>query len=314
MERTPPRIAVCVAALLAGGCGETPAPPDGAAEGAEGAAESGPALAARYLNTYAFAAGTPGTPHLYAELRNETSPAYLIRDYRAWRVEASGPRPLLALRDTLPVPRAAWRVLPGQGLRVLVADGGETLALELADGARALRLLPGAPIAEWTGATGQREYVAPAALTEGEDGAPGLLFFRRAARPGGVEPGAGADRVFVLADSSGGGLLVAGPTEERGGLLTAWTWLDDEAATWTAVALTEEADGAEARPGERTWRLELPEAEIEGTLRTADTEEALPPPGPPGPGRPSIRPIRADLVVQGDTVRLRGLFLQAVLP
>lgn len=291
-------------------CGETAPPSDGATDRIDEMAATGAAVDARYLTTYAFVSAGAEGPQLYAQLLNQTSPAFLVRDYGAWLVADEGRwQQLLSVRDTLPVPRAAWRTLPAPGFRLLVGDDGETMSLVFGDRSAEVRVRPEPPLAEWTGATGQREYLAPARLSAGGERHQGLLFFRRAASLWNREAGPGPDEIFLLADSTGAALLVAGSAEQPLGSLTAWTWLDGVQGTWTDVVLRpeEEAQG-------RAWELELSEAGLSGRIWSVAAATPGAPVGPPAPGGPAAELLAGELETPEATRPLRGLLLRTPLP
>ena len=170
-------------------------------------ASGGPSIApARYTTHFVFA-GLDGTA-LFASFEQEATENSLERLYDAWWSGPDGWEPLISLRDTLPVPRAAWRILPSDGLNVHVGDAREVVGLDFMRDSRRFALRAGDEISVWTGPTGQRESVGMAGLTVDEDVVGGLLFFRRAARSLQVPPSEETVRGFVLADSVGNGLLI----------------------------------------------------------------------------------------------------------
>lgn len=281
---------------------------------------------ARYLSGFAFVGTVPGGSRLYFELVNETSSADLGRDYRSWMAEGERWSEMLDLRDTLPLPRAAWRVLPGPGLQVLVGDRVDVPGLIVRDSLRRLRLLPGGVIAEWTGPTGQRELLALASLERDTVAEPGLLFFRRAARTATAPEDPGYDRILLVADTQGNGLLVtqAGPPGAPARPGVAWGWLDGVRSRWSDATLHQR--GPEGKPeegaDETRWALEIPSAAITAELESVDAAEARPATervGPLLPLRPRLEPPRISLLVgtlrEGEEVRpVHGVALQSRLP
>ncbi|MFQ5679526.1 MAG: hypothetical protein ACE5HP_08700 [Gemmatimonadota bacterium] len=260
---------------------------------------------ARYLSALAFAGAVPGGATLYLELLHEVTPGGLVRDYRGWLAEREEWRELLRLRDTLPVPRAAWRILPGDGLEVLVGSGPEIVGLLVADSTARLRLLPGPVIAEWTGPTGQREFLAHASLARDSLAEPGFLFFRRAARPAGAPRDRGGDELFLLADARGGGLLVARTDTVRAGgpAVIVRSWFDGISSTWPDAVL--EAGSREPRPGggagAPSWSLDSPTgllaAELHGLAE-----------------RPGFILLTGTLRRGGERSSLHGIQLHTTLP
>lgn len=267
-------IVLWLAALLgvvACGDGEEPAvEPPGAGEETTG--ESASASPARYLSAFAFTGTVRGSSRLYLELVHRTTETTLARDYRGWLAEGDGGwRPFLRLRDTLPVSRAGWRIVPGGGLSLRVGDGARILSLSHRDSALALRLRPERILAEWTGPTGQREYLALATLERDSLSQPGLLHFRRVVRTATAPADRTADRLLLLGDARGNGWLVALPeateaTEEAGETEAgtggfAWGWLDGARARWSGARLR--------REGSASWSLAIPSAGIAVELEAA---------------------------------------------
>lgn len=326
-RRRPPSLGapVLLAAALFPGCGErSPSPED--AEGGETAETAAEAVTpARYLSGFAFVGTVPGGSRLYFELVNETSSSDLARDYRSWMAEGERWGELLDLRDTLPLPRAAWRVLPGAGLQVLVGDRVDVPGLIVRDSLRRLRLLPGGVIAEWTGPTGQRELLALASLERDGVTEQGLLFFRRAARSATAPEDPGYDRILLLADARGNGLLVtqAAPPGAPARPGVAWGWLDGVRTRWSDAVLRGPAAGEPEAAGDETrWAVEIASAAIAAELEIVDAAEAPPAVelmGPFLPGRSRVEPPRISLLVGslregGEERAVHGVALQNRLP
>lgn len=271
------RTAIAIAASLSvplgpGGCADPDRPRVPPSGGAEAEAEASTAAgAARFLNAFAFTGTVPGSSLLYLELTQRTTERSLARDYRGWLSEdEEGWRPFLRLRDTLPIPRAAWRIVPGGGLRLQVGDGARIVSLSLQDSARRLRLRPGRILAEWTGPTGQREFFALATLERDSISQPGLLHFRRAARTATAPPDRAADRLLLLGDSRGNGFLVAQTEAEAETESFAWGWLDGARSRWSGVRFR--------REGPDSWSLVIPAPGIAAELTSVDPGAASPPP------------------------------------
>lgn len=231
----PVPLLLCVGALLAAACGDRAPAPEATTGEVDGAGEAASAVPARYLTEVAFVGMGAGRPVLFLHMLNETSGGSLVREYRGWLAEEGAVRPVLRLSDTLPVPRATWRILPGPGLRVRVGDTGEALSLDLAE--PRLRLERGPALAEWSGTTGQRELLSQGLLSRERDGARGLLLLRRAARGSGAPRPRDLERVLLLADSLGNGIVVIQSTSSPEGSAAAWTWIDGVQASWTEVRL-----------------------------------------------------------------------------
>lgn len=316
------------------GCGERFEVPEDEAAGSGDTGPAGAATPARYISTFAFA-GTGASPvQLYVRFGNRTGTESLARDYTAWLAREGTWMNLLSVRDTLPVPRADWRILPAPGLRVLAGDGTDVLGLTFTprtdegeeDGMPEVRLAPAGVVAEWTGLTGQRELLGVGGVDVGGEIQPGLFFFRRAARPATAPAARRADRIFLLADSLGNGLLIEGnvahpdaPAAVPEITFTAWTWLQGVENTWSDVTLeplTDPADQtgeADAAGPAVAWTFGIPAAAVTGDLRVV----------PEATDRVSRDPlfplerfflVTAELSVDEMTFFFRGLGLESPLP
>lgn len=254
---------------------------------------------ARYLSHYLFA-GVDGSG-LFASFEQTTDEGSLARVYDAWWSGPEGWTELVSLRDTLPVPRAAWRVLPAAGMDVRVGDAREVVGFGFPAPDGGIELHAADEAAVWTGPTGQRESVSPASLDAGGESVGGILFFRRAARALQFAGNPGSSRGFLLADSAGNALLIE--TDEEDGTAVARTWLHGSVEQWSVVTL--EADSTAAGAPPRRWRFEIPEAALSGTIRAIASPASNP--------VPAFR-VECDLVADGDLFRFAGLSAPLPLP
>jgi len=254
---------------------------------------------ARYLTHFVFA-GVDGSA-FFASFGQETDERSLIRTYDAWRADDAGWIPLVTIRDTLPAPRAAWRVLPGEGFDVRVGDAREVVGLGFAALDGRVEVRPGDDVAVWTGPTGQRESIGLAGLDVDGSAVGGLLFFRRAARALQFPAGGPGSHGFLLADSVGNGLLFE--VEDGSGTAVAHTWLHGSIDAWDDVVFT--ADSIAAGAPVRRWRFEIPGAELSGTIRAIASPADRP--------VPAFR-IECDLIADGDLFRFTGLSARLELP
>ena len=248
---------------------------------------------ARYLTHLLFTAAD-GTAFVGAFDQTAEGES-LRRDYDVRVSEDDAWRSLVSTRDTLPVARAAWRVLPTPGMSVRVGDAGQVVSLRFHDPAGAdsdsVRLLAGEEVAVWTGPTGQRESLGVATLHLDERVVPGILFFRRAARTLQIPVATAGAPTFVFADSLGNGLVAH--TGDQGQPAVAYTWLHGIEADWGDVTLEPAASG----PVD-TWRFEIPGTTVRGSFR--------PVAGGGGATR-SVTRMEATLYVGTDELRLHGL-------
>lgn len=302
-HRRPPSASVAPAlpllALLAG-CGDaargrgTPAAVDSAD------ASMAVIAPARYLTHLLFAGGD-GTV-FFASFAQETDAERLSRDYAAWWGDAGGWRPLSRVRDTLPVPRAAWRILPTPDMAVRVGDSREVHGLDFRSGEARVALVADERVSAWTGPTGQRESLGLAGLAIGERSVGGVLYFRRAARATRFPAESGVSRTFVLADSAGNGLLIEvgeGPEQP----VVARTWLHGTAAVWDGVTF-EPDDGVGATPVRR-WTFRIAAAGLNGVIRAVSSRTEGP--------VPAFR-IECDVIADGASFRFTGAAASLPLP
>jgi len=228
---------------------------------------------ARYLTHLAFA-GSDG--RLFFGSFDQTAElGQLVRTYGAWRGEGDSWQPLVDARDTLPVPRAGWRLLPAGDMAVRVGDAGQIVSLAFSnedtpgdEDSPEVRLRVGEEVSAWTGPTGQRESLGMAVFDAEGRSSLGVLFFRRAARALSIPATAVAGRTFVLADSIGNALLIhAGGAQEP---TVAHAWLHGVASSWDGL-IFERADsvGTSAR-----WRFEIPGTDLRGNIRTRASRTA----------------------------------------
>jgi hypothetical protein len=293
-----------LALLLLAGCGEPAQQPvDRTAPEAEAAPAEG-VPGAVYHTGLTFVSFRIEPLLLHLRLNNRTGPATLRLDYRGWMSTGEGWGDVLARRDSLPVPRAAWRVVPTGPLRVRVGDGAELAALliELPDGR--LRIATGGEIAAWTSATGQREALRLAEVRDAGGAEAGLLLERQRARLASDLPPAAISQSFLVADTLGNGLLLMRDRAEPDAQATAWTWLEGLDSEWpdpVILTLTAPA-GSSGR-----WSLELPGAgifcELEATGEELDELSEL---AEEGPGVRIFR-VAGTLVMGGERRPVAGV-------
>jgi len=232
---------------------------------------------ARYVTDVTFVGFGPASPAAVLRFRHDVSSSELVRRYRAWVLGEEGWGMALSVEDSLPVPRAGWRILPGHGLRVVAADGGELGGLVLRDSSAAFGLRPGRVLDEWTSPTGQRSRLLLAtwetggepsgAQPAGAEPVTGLMFQRREARPLDMPPPRTLEESVLVTDEDGDGLLVlrdAGDENPDRSATTAFTWIGGKGSRWSRVEATRDSAGA-GPPG---WRIRIPDAGIEASLRS----------------------------------------------
>lgn len=250
-------------------------PPDGATEArGEIAGESlAAAVDARYLTHLLFAADD-GTAFIGSF--DQTAEGENLRlDYDVRLADGEAWRPLVLARDTVPVARAAWRLLPTPAMAVRIGDAGQIVSLLFGDaegeGTDPVRLVAGEEVSVWTGPTGQRESLGIAALEMGDGAVPGILFFRRAARALNIPVAAADGQTFVFADSLGNGLVVHAGT--IGQPTVAHTWLHGIEAAWGDVTL-ESPDPGRTGGSASDWLFEISGTTVRGSFRPLPGEDS----------------------------------------
>jgi hypothetical protein len=306
-DKGPPGIGIgrlaALGVLLVAACGEpeTPAPAEEPAR-LEQPSPAEPLPGAVYRTSLTFVGQARDPSLLQLRFDSRTDSVSIALRYRGW-FGGSEWRPILDHSDTLPVPRAAWRVLPTGPVRILAGEGGEvsSVILDLPEGS--LRLDSRGAIGSWNSRTGQRESLRLAELLDDSGAESGLLLARQSAH--GVDD-ALAERTgqaFLVSDTAGNAILLMRDSAAPDAPVTAWTWFEDTETEWNdALILTLAATGES--PGR--WSFELPEAGLLGELRGL--------PGGPmvgaedGAGFQTFR-VEASLVLDGQSWTMNGIGL-----
>ncbi len=296
-------IALCF--LLVVGCdGETreqPTADPGLAADRSRPAEPLPGALYHTELTFVGSGAPPSLLHLRFD--NRTDSTSLRLRYRGWFAGEEW-RAIVEHRDSLPVPRAAWRVLPMGDLRVIAGEGGEmaSLVLDLDDGS--LRLDSRGAIASWNSSTGQRESLRLAELLGGPGGEAGFLLTRQRARRDDEPVSAAVAQYFLVADTAGNGVLLMRDSTVPDAPVTVRTWFDEVEAEWSdALILTLAAP--EGSPGR--WSFEVPQAGLNGELRGVSPRwNEL---GPGDPGFDIFR-IEGALALDGEPWTVSGVGVQ----
>jgi len=230
---------------------------------------------AAYLTSLTFVGFEASPSLLHLRFENQADRNRLALSYQGWIAGRSEWTPLLRAEDTIPVARAAWRVVPTSGLRMQVGRGAQIEAVRLPLDGTPLRLEALDDISAWSSSTGQRETLRSAELILGPGAESGLLLQRRRARSLDAGRAPLASQAFVITDTIGDGLIILRNRAAADAPATAWGWIDGERIEWTdalLLALT----SAEGSPGR--WSLEIASegivVELEGSppaLETAST-------------------------------------------
>jgi len=251
--------------------------------------------------TFVGTAVVPSVLHLRFDNRTDTSSVRL--HYRGWFGGRDWTQ-VLERSDSLPVPRAAWRILPSGPVRVMAGEGGEPSSLIVTLPEGRLRLDTRGAIGTWNSSTGQRESLRLAELLDESGAESGLLLGRQSARRVDAPPAEGQGQYFLVTDTTGAGIVIMRESMAPDAPVTAWTWFEDSEAVWDDGLLLTLAASPDS-PGR--WSFELPEAGLLGELRGAspvltEASDAV-------PGFDLFR-VEATFVLDGQSLTMRGVGIQ----
>ena len=121
---------VCLPALLIGCVPAEPPPAEEQSEPTAGRSTTTTPEAV-YHTALTFVGLGPEPSLVHLRFENRTEPNTLRLQYDGWIPGPDEWTSVLGVVDSIPVPRAAWRVLPAGPLRVGVENGGELSSLRL---------------------------------------------------------------------------------------------------------------------------------------------------------------------------------------
>ena len=205
-----------------------------AGDGENGAAAVTPAV---YSTTLAFLDFERPPEHLFLRLQNRTSAETLELQYRGWLGTGEVWRPVLDIRESAGVPRAAWRVLPVGPLRLSVTDDEQLagLSLQRAEGRIGLRV--GEGLAEWVSVTGQREGLRRAVLERDSVDHAGILLTSQTARVA-EAASRGGEWATLLSDTLGNALVILRSGTGADAPVVVHTLIDGRSRRWDGAELT----------------------------------------------------------------------------
>lgn len=209
---------------------------------------------AAYLTSLTFVGfeATPSLVHLRFE--NVAEQNRLALSYAGWVAGRSEWAEILRVEDTIPVARAAWRVLPTSDFRLRIGAGAQIEAVRLPVEGTPLRVVALDEISSWSSSTGQRETLRSAELILGPGAESGFLLQRRRARPLETPRSDAPAQAFVLTDTIGDGLVILRNRAVPDAPATVWSWLDGERLEWSDALLLA-LSPSEGSPGR--WSLEI---------------------------------------------------------
>jgi hypothetical protein len=230
------------------------------------------------------------------------------RSARAWLYRSGAWELFLDERWETRATRFPWRPLPTGPMRLLVGAEDALERLVFHEPPRSLEIEMGAPLADWTGSRGGVFRLLEGALHLAERRVPGLVLDVNLVRDGEVPAG----DWMVL--TSGDSLQVVAHQPVPGGDADApfrvWARLEFRTLQWAEVRVewTRTRAYAPARRDVPTgWRLEAPEAELQGTLTSLEAElepresEAAQPP------LDAVYAVEGTLEIEGGEYPVRGL-------
>jgi hypothetical protein len=200
---------------------------------------------------------------LHLRLENRTEPGRLRMNYRGWIPGSGSWSPVLEVQDSIPVSRAAWRVVPAGPLHLSVEEGGQLASLRLGLEGGEVRLDAMDEVSSWSGSTGQRESLRIADLQASGRVESGWLLRRRRARLLSEAPGDRVLQALVLSDTLGNGLLILRDRAFPDAPATVWAWIDGVRLDWSDAVLVD-LPGTAGPPG--SWSFEVPEAGLFGEI------------------------------------------------
>lgn len=295
---------ILLALVLLAACGPTgDRAADGGNETGSDTVDS-PQPRAAYLTSLTFVGfeATPSLVHLRFE--NIAERNRLALSYGGWVAGRDEWAEILQVEDTIPVARAAWRVLPTSGFRLRIGTGAQIEAVRLPVDGTPLRVEALDEISSWSSSTGQRETLRSAELILGPGAESGFLLQRRRARALEMPRADAPAQAFVLTDTIGDGLVILRNRAVPDAPATVWTWLDGERLEWTDALLLA-LSPSEGSPGR--WSLEIADegvvVEIEGLQ---PVREATAPTG----SSYRLYPVRATLSAGEQRRTLTGIGIE----
>jgi len=238
-------------------------------------------------------------------MRTMESPDTIMREARGWLARGGVWDAFYAERWGTPPTRAAARILPHEGLRLLVRDGDAIDGIVFEEGPRSLELILGQSASTWSGARGGTFQVLTGAAYLADRRMEGKVLDMARAGAGATVPG--GDWAFLLSGDSAHFVLAA--DGEYGGdedpEYRGWGAHADSELRWPDVRL--DWRRTEAFPPSRRdvpveWRIRAESGEVDGELSAVSAEiQAGEGPGP-------LLPVRAIFEVVGEVRTVDGTF------
>lgn len=294
------------ALVFAGACsGPDPAPSAGTERDLT-PAEDGNFTQRVYERNFVFASLNGDSVFLVPWLmRTVEYPDTVMREARAWLAHGGVWEPFFDERWWTPPSRTAGRILPHEGLRLLVRDGDAVDGIMFEEGPRSLELALGDVQASWTGARGGSFVVVTGAAYLADQRVDGMILDMARGSAGTGPPG--GDWAFLLSGDSARFVLAAddGYDGESDPIYRGWADFEGRALQWPEVRV--DWRRAEAFPPARrdvpvAWRLWSADGLVEGELEAVSADiQAGEGPGP-------LLPVRALYEVVGEVSTVEGTY------
>lgn len=306
---TPRRAAVTafiLTLLTVLGCGDPEAPPPQGSRGSSPPSEDGDSVVSVYERNFVFASLEGDSAFIVPWLIQAIEmPDSVRREAQGWLARGGLWDRFYAERWWTPPTRAPGRILPHEGLAVLVRADGVIDGVVFEDPPRSLEIILGEGQQPWTGARGGSFHVLTGSAYLADQRIDGMVLDMARASAGGRATG--GDWAFLLSGDSAHFVLAA--DEEHGGesepLYRGWADVAGDGLQWPEIRV--DWGRTEAFPPARRdvpveWEIRSADGSIDGELEALSAEiQAGEGPGP-------LLPVRALYEVVGDLSTSEGDF------
>ena len=308
MNRLPPAVLLAVALMLTGACAGEPGSPG--SERVEDPALAPPDSLAgnRYERHLAFFALEDESPLVVAwSFSADTREDAVDREARIWLARGGVWDAFFRSSWETPATRAPWRIIPHEGIRIIVAERDALTALLYRDAGRDLEMWLGEALAGWSSRPGELVQVREASTVLSETAAVGTLvdvsFARQASD---ATPGS-----WALLISEDIHVFLRGPFDAAAdSVYQGWGTLRARNFDWPEVTVTATRSRA-FEPARRdvpvAWRFQSPDAGLTGRIEAMSTHmETAEGPGPQLP-LIAISEVEGSITIETVPYPVRGV-------
>ena len=298
-----------VALLVVAACAREPGSPDGSS--AEDPALAPPDSLAqnRYERHLTFFALEEESPLVVAwSFSALTRPAAVDREARIWLARGGQWDAFFRAAWETPATRAPWRIVPHEGIRIIVGARDALTALLYQSGSRSLEVLPGEALAGWSSRPGERVQVREASAMLRESATNGkLVDVSFAQRASGAMPGS-----WAFLTSGDTQVFLRGSFDaESDSTFQAWGTLGAGNFDWPGVIVTT-TRATSFEPARRdvpvAWQFQSPDGTLTGRMESRSSHmEAGDGPGPQLPTI-AISEVEGSVEIEGTPYRVHGVF------